>query len=110
MSFRELVNENKAESTDREGKVNATQEPDIAEPRAIASGCYDQLAAGSDRLRTMRVASARYCSQFCIINGFKIGSRIRRWGLDETRPKKTMDADLPQDRRPCLYLSSPMEN
>ena len=24
--------------------------------------------------------------------------------------KKTMGADLPQDRRPCLYLSSPMEN
>jgi len=26
------------------------------------------------------------------------------------RAKKTMGADLPQDRRPCLYLSSPMEN
>ncbi len=25
-------------------------------------------------------------------------------------PKKTLGADLPQDRRPCLYLSSPMEN
>jgi hypothetical protein len=29
---------------------------------------------------------------------------------EKQRLKKTMDADLPQDRRPCLYLSSPMEN
>ena len=49
MSFRELVNENGAESADRKDKVNATDETRIAEPRAVASGCYDQLTAGSDR-------------------------------------------------------------
>jgi hypothetical protein len=38
----------------------------------------------------------------------RIGLEGRDW-VNQS-PKKTMDADLPQDRRPCLYLSSPMEN
>ena len=39
------------------------------------------------------------------------GGNLKRYLKTKPRtPKKTMGADLPQDRRPCLYLSSPMEN
>jgi len=40
--------------------------------------------------------------EMLVVNGLRCGSS----GVN----KKTMGADLPQDRRPCLYLSSPMEN
>jgi hypothetical protein len=40
--------------------------------------------------------------EMLVVNGVRCGSS----GVN----KKTMGADLPQDRRPCLYLSSPMEN
>ena len=50
------------------------------------------------------LARLRFCRRI------KERCSIGRRAFGETTPKKTMGADLPQDQRPCLYLSSPMEN
>ncbi len=57
MSFRELVNEKRTESTGREDCRQCDGQPRIAEPRAVASGCYNQIYRTIRPLRTMRVAS-----------------------------------------------------
>lgn len=50
-------------------------------------------------------------SVICVTQKKQVATRTRGDELrDRVSPKKTMGADLPQDRRPCLYLSSPMEN
>ena len=53
MSFRELVNEKRTESTGRKDCRQCDGQPRIAEPRAVARGCYNQIY----RTITMRVAS-----------------------------------------------------